>query len=201
MLPACHWLMETLDKKLQTVIARLSESARTSKIISMNAAFLADRGVNDRERTSAAIKVVASEIQRLSTASSDGIDELTGILGEVRLLTQTINLAGRQRMISQKVMKLFLIEGTCTDPKAGDERRKLAGEFETALTRLEASQLNTGEIRAQLRKVRELWAAFGKALQTRDVTVAAELNERVLSEMNAAVLKYEALAGGIVAVA
>jgi hypothetical protein len=193
--------METLDKKLQAVIERLSESARTSKIISMNAAFLADRGTNDRDHTSAAIKVVATEIQRLSTASSDGIAELNGILGEVRLLSQTINLAGRQRMISQKVMKLFLIEGAGADPKAGDEWRKWAGEFEAALAKLGASRLNTVEIRSQLMRVSDLWAAFGKALQTRNVAVAADLNERVLSEMNAAVLKYEALAGGKEAVA
>ncbi len=188
--------METLDKKLQAVIERLAESARTSKIISMNVAFLADRGASDRENTSAAIKVVATEIQQLSAASSDGIHELTGILGEVRLLTQTINLAGRQRMISQKVMKLFLIEQTETDPKAGDERRKWAGEFEAALAKLEAGRLNTVEIGAQLGKVRELWTVFTEALRARDVIKAVDLNERVLSEMHAAVQKYEALAGG-----
>ncbi|MGC4072242.1 MAG: type IV pili methyl-accepting chemotaxis transducer N-terminal domain-containing protein [Nibricoccus sp.] len=193
--------METLDKKLQAVIERLSDSARTSKIISMNAAFLADRGADGREETSAAIKVVASEIQRLSTASSNGILELNGILSEVRLLTQTINLAGRQRMISQKVMKLFLIEATGADPKAGAERHKWAGEFETALEKLRKSRLNTVEISMQLERVMELWAVFARALQNNEIMRAVDLNERVLSEMHATVLKYEALAGGTAAVA
>lgn len=198
---ACHGLMETLDKKLQAVIERLAESARTSKIISFNAAILAGQVVQDRTETSSAMKIVAAEIQRLSTASSDGIAELSGILGEVRLLSQTINLAGRQRMISQKVMKLYLIAGTGADPKAGDEWRKWAGEFETALAKLGDSRLNTADIRSQLTRVSELWASFGKALQARDVAAAVDLNERVLTEMNTAVLKYEALAGGKEAVA
>ena len=193
--------METLDKKLQAVIERLSESARTSKIISINASILADHGQTEYRQTSAAIKVVATEIQRLSTVSSDGIQELNGILGEVRLLSQTINLAGRQRMISQKVMKLFLIEGTGTDPKALDERRKWTNEFEVALEKLVKSRLNSSEIRLQLARVSDLWTAFNRALQARQVAAAAELNEKVLSEMNSAVMKYEALAGGQMAVA
>jgi hypothetical protein len=198
---AFHQPMETLDKKLQAVIERLAESARTSKIISFNAAILAGHGASAHMQTSAAIKVVASEIQRLSVASSDGIEELNGILGEVRLLSQTINLAGRQRMISQKVMKLFLIEGTGTDPKAADERKKWADEFAAALARLVVSRLNTAEIRLQLARVSDLWETFSRALEMRDVASAADLNERVLSEMNAAVMQYEALAGGTMAVA
>lgn len=193
--------METLDRKLKAVIGQLTESARASKLISINAALLADQIQDGRARNTLALKVVASEIQRLSDESASGIAVLHAVLGEVKLLTQTINLAGRQRMLSQKIMKLYLIHREPAAARADAEIRRSIGEFESALEQLALCPLNTPEIRVQLDRASEVWAAFHAALRSGDYVAAVPLNERVLQEMHAAVQCYEELAGGKAAVA
>jgi hypothetical protein len=187
--------MDTLDHKLRAVIAELTTSARTSKIISINAALIAEQLQQGRSQNMAALKVVATEIQRLSDESAHGIAALHAILADVKLLTHTINLAGRQRMLSQKIMKLFLLQrsGSVVDTPLGF--RPLVEEFEANLERLSACPLNTPEIRVQLQRGAEVWGAFMDALDKANISSAAALNERVLQEMHAAVQAYEALAG------
>lgn len=187
--------VDTLDKKLTTVIGQLTDSARASKIISVNAALLADQIHHDRTNAAAALKVVAAEIQRLSEESKGGIDALHSILGEVKMLTQTINLAGRQRMISQRVMKLYLIQRAQPSDETGKELARWRGEFVTALKRLHRCTLNTAPISRQLSQVDLAWAEFSAALAAADTGSAIRLNDRVLQEMHAAVLLYESLAG------
>lgn len=187
--------MQTLDRKLLTVIDRLTESARASKIVALNAALLADQIQNGRAQNTHAIKVVAGEIQRLSDESSTGIAALHAILDEVKLLTQTINLAGRQRMLSQRLMKLVLIQRERQAPERAQEIERLTGDFERTLDRLKGCNLNTSAIHAQLERVVATWAAFKSVLRDNDISQAVVLNERVLQEMHAAVQYYEELAG------
>jgi hypothetical protein len=187
--------MDTLDSKLRTVIGSLTRSARTSKIISINATLLAEQIQHGRMQDTSALKVVAAQIQRLNDEAASGIASLHAILDEVRLLTQTINLAGRQRMISQKIMKLFLLRRAGSSAETTPDPQLLIDEFETGLGRLRQCSLNTAEITRQLDRTTEAWRAFVAALRTGAVAAAATLNERVLEEMHAAVLGYEELGG------
>jgi hypothetical protein len=187
--------MDTLDHKLRTVIEGLTGSARTSKIISINAALLSGQLQHGRLHDIAALTVVATEIQRLSDESSTGISALHAILAEVKLLTQTINLAGRQRMLSQKIMKLFLLRRAGIDGSIAPDPSPLVDEFQRNLAHLLACPLNTPALHAQLDRVGEKWRAFVSALHRADIPSAAALNEQVLQEMQAAVQRYEDLAG------
>lgn len=193
--------MDTLDKKLMAVIDQLADSVRASKIISINAALLADQIQRGRLQTAAGIKAVATEIQRLSDESTTGIDALQRILADVKLLTQTINLAGRQRMLSQRIMKIFLVQRETPSSEQDEELHRLCGEFQGALERLRLCRLNTPQLRAQLARSADAWSAFRGALEAGDVAEAIRLNDRLLYEVHAAVQCYEALAGSTVAVA
>lgn len=193
--------MDTLDKKLMAVIDQLADSVRASKIISINAALLADQIHSGRLQTAAGIKAVAREIQRLSDESTTGIDVLQRILADVKLLTQTINLAGRQRMLSQRIMKLFLEQREAGSSERAQEVQRLCTEFQAALERLKLCRLNTTDINIQLTRGTDAWMAFRAALGTGDVAEAIRLNDRLLQEMHAAVLRYESLAGATAAVA
>jgi hypothetical protein len=187
--------MDSLDSKLRTVIGHLTHSARTSKIISINAALIAEQLLQGRTQETAALKTVAGEIQRLSDEAAGGIAALHAILAEVQLLTQTINLAGRQRMISQKVMKLFLLRRAGSPADIAPDPQPLIEEFEVGLSRLRACSLNTSAIDRQLEHTTEVWRAFVASLRSGVVATAATLNERVLTEMHATVVHYEELAG------
>lgn len=187
--------METLHHKLSHSITHLTELARTSKLISINVALLADQILHDRAGSSAGIKVVALEIQRLSDESREGLDNLYLILDEIRLLTQTINLAGRQRMLSQKIMKIHLARRLAAASYPADEAAKLTSEFTRTLEQLGRCPLNNAVIRQCLARGTETWSAYLSAVQRDDLAASIRLNEIVLQEMQATVQAYEELAG------
>ncbi len=186
---------ETLDRKLRNVISRLSDTVRTSQLISLNISLLAVRSTQNLDANNAAIQVVAQEIQRLNLESDGSIAELHTILARVHLLTQTINRAGRQRMLSQKVMKLFLVQQIRGSAEIREEMAGLTKEFETTLQDLLRLELNTPEIHSQLSRAAGSWKSFVAAIGDCDIDAAIPLNEQVLAEVNRCVQFYEALAG------
>lgn len=189
--------METLDSKLRLVIEQLATSARMSKLISINAALIAERLHHAAGADTSALKVVAGEIQRLSNESATGIATLHAVLAQTRQLTQTINLAGRQRMLSQKIMKLHLLQaGPHASPAQATELQSLIAGFEQAFGALRSSSLNTPEIDALLGGATEAWEQFRGALRASDLRPAIQLNEALLVQLHACVQGYESLAGG-----
>lgn len=187
--------MQPLHLRLGSNLAHLGELARTSKIISINVALLAEQLEANRIGSTAAIKVVALEIQRLSDESGAGVERLHGILDDLRLLTQTINVAGRQRMLSQRVMKLALIARLHAAPDTAAECARAAADFSHALTHLARCPLNTAAIDAQLAHASVTWQSFLDTLAQPDLSPAITLNDRVLQEMHAIVQAYEELTG------
>jgi nitrate/nitrite-specific signal transduction histidine kinase len=118
-----------------------------------------------------------------------------------------INLAGRQRMLTQKMTKEFLLTALKVDEgenkKNCDTTARLFAESLDRLLQGDA-ELNipgppTPEINEQLKKVKALWDAFSPKLAaassgniSRDALVAvAQLNVPLLEEMNKAVVLYE----------
>lgn len=189
--------METLDRKLRLVIEQLASSARMSKLISLNAALIAERLQHAAGADTAALKVVAGEIQRLSDESAAGIATLHAVLAQTRQLAQTVNLAGRQRMLSQKIIKLHLLQaGPHASPAQAGELQTLVASFEEALATLRGSSLNTPELGALLDGATAAWERFRAALRGGDLRPAIRLNEALLLELHACVQGYEALAGG-----
>jgi len=193
--PATEPASEPLDRKLRMVISNISDSIRMSKMIALNISLLAARDANNFEENNAAIQVVAREIQRLSNESDSNVDQLRSVLAGVKLLTRTINLAGRQRMLSQKIMKHFLIQAVRPTSGNSEAMRQLMSEFESALLTLRRCELNTPDIVAQIGRVQERWKTFVVALNNADTDAAIQLNELVLADVQQVVQHYEALAG------
>ncbi len=129
---------------------------------------------------------------------------------EASQLSRALNIAGRQRMLSQKAVKdlCFLSSGNDTE----NDRKALtetAAEFENTLHELRAGNAARNliaapswEIDAQLEMVENLWFEMAPIIQTAiaggdvskaDLGYAAFIAEAVLNEMNTAVLMYEKL--------
>ncbi len=112
-----------------------------------------------------------------------------------------INLAGRQRMLTQKMTKEYLL--VALDIDAEENRRNLAATmalFDTTLKGLldgndQLPPTKDPAIRAQLKKVMDLWARFAPLLKqppTKENLLAiAEANLPLLKEMDRAVKMYE----------
>lgn len=113
-----------------------------------------------------------------------------------------VNLAGRQRMLSQRMAKFYLFRqagvNTAVDQSELDKARR---EFTAAHATLLAAPQNTGPIRTELDLVGQQWMFFqvaldaqGAADQPRSSAAVATTSERILEQMENAVGLYERLA-------
>ena len=112
-------------------------------------------------------------------------------------MAKTINLAGKQRMLTQKMTKELLLVANEIDADANKENTKKTGTlFESTLKDL-TDKCKNEEIKTQLGVVAKLWGDYKTIIEKVDVTEASlkkaeELNIPLLKNMNKAVKMYEA---------
>lgn len=108
-----------------------------------------------------------------------------------------VNRSGRQRMLSQRIAKLYLaLSWNLPLPGLAEELHKASAEFEAAQQELLAAEQNTPQISAALRKVEAQWrfarAGFQLSADSHYVpTVIATTTETLLWQMNELTSAYE----------
>ena len=109
-----------------------------------------------------------------------------------------INLAGRQRMLSQRLAKEALLAGLLPEPAAEAARhaaRRTAIEAEQALATLQAAPLSTAEIRATLAAAAEAWPQMLSGLDAAGTPegrrVLARASEALLERFEELTLQVE----------
>jgi hypothetical protein len=114
-----------------------------------------------------------------------------------------INLAGKQRMLTQKMSKeaLFIAKGISVDANKASLAKTVA-LFDKTLKGLVAgdASLNlpkteNAEILAQLQKVTDLWTPFKASIEKGDLAAIAKENIPLLKNMNKAVGMYAKASG------
>lgn len=140
----------------------------------------------------AATAVCASPLAARAAAKPAGIDML-----------EAINQAGRQRMLSQRLAKLY---AQLLREVRGDEARKLTADsmalFERQLGNLHefAQAKNASDIVKTYDQLRALWLDYRSVVGTPPngdgLRAVAQLNEKVLVTANAGTVQLEKLAGG-----
>lgn len=119
-------------------------------------------------------------------------------------LAAAINISGRQRMLTQKMSKEFLLIAKGKDADANSESlNKTVALFDNSLNglingdaSLGLSPAPTPDLKAQLEKVQTMWLEFKAAVEAPPVPdtvqVVATKNLPLLKEMNKAVGMFEA---------
>ncbi|ODV41877.1 hypothetical protein AWV79_32130 [Cupriavidus sp. UYMMa02A] len=112
-----------------------------------------------------------------------------------------INVAGRQRMLSQRIAKISMFRAWgITSPKTAQELDTAAREFGAALELLTAAPQNTPAIRSELQLAGSQWLFFEEALKQTGVSRAEQLrniattSERILQVMDDVTGMYEEMA-------
>ncbi len=142
-----------------------------------------------------------------SEALFEAADRLTRAAGQLFALPEVhyVNVAGRNRMLSQRIAKLFLLRDWVGQPEGiQGEITAAVEEFERNLQELSQDGRNLPELSAQLQEVGRQWQQFMSTLtpeishtrpgqQIRAVVAEAD---RLLRHVDTAVKLYERLTSG-----
>lgn len=124
-------------------------------------------------------------------------ERLTGFLESSGLVTtlHILNVAGRQRMLSQRIAKLCFLLAITPEPARLRELREIAAKFEEVLRYLNNVPLSSAAIRADLEQANLHWAKMSGALGAlgdRDTLVRISfISEQLLAVFERLAHQYE----------
>lgn len=146
--------------------------------------------------TRAGARQLAQRSEELLLAAHDVVLRLESAAGTPQ--ARLVNLAGRQRMLSQRLAKLYMLRAWGV--AGADARAQIddaAAEFTRALTTLRAAPENTPAIAAELEAVDMQWGWFSTAIGQQGAQsyalVVAEASEAILNSMDLVTGLYAAL--------
>jgi len=110
---------------------------------------------------------------------------------------ETVNKAGRQRMLSQRMASLYMLKvWEVNDPQFKTKLDDAMKLFKDSLVELEKSDLNTDEIKVLLAKVKRSFMFFEMMSKSKSKFVPTLIYKKsndILTNMNSATQKYVAL--------
>lgn len=112
-----------------------------------------------------------------------------------------VNIAGRQRMLSQRIAKFYMLRSSGLDTEeVRQSQNQAVREFTSALDELSSAPENTLEINKALKEIRRQWSIFEASFRLHDGNYVPLLialsSEKVLKGMNEITGMYAQLNSG-----
>lgn len=129
-----------------------------------------------------AVKLLAQDAAVLSLANrgTELLEQMSG-----KPLGKLVNLAGRQRMLSQRLAKYYLAAAWNIDPvNSSLEMARARTEFMAAMEVLHKAPETTADIRQELALADAQWIFFDSALKTRPSAASKGASEVFVSSEN-----------------
>jgi len=137
--------------------------------------------------TKTSVAAVSVQADKMLAAANTATETLQ--LASSQPSAKLVNLAGRQRMLSQRLGKNYFLIASGQDPKPLREQMVAdAAEFRQALAALSAAPISTPSIRNELQLADSQWTFFSSAVfrkpDIESMRTIATTSERLLEVMN-----------------
>jgi hypothetical protein len=183
----------------RVIEANLAEVSRAPLSGDVQAAFARAKSDAEKLLALARTKPDAARLPELNAAAEamlQSADRATVALEGGKTQARIINIAGRKRMLSQRIAKAYMLAQAGVDASAMNKQITDArAEFNQGLTALENSPVSTEAIRTQLQLARAQWLMYQAALDGRNPETArrdvATTSERLLELMDELTTRYE----------
>ena len=160
--------MATFDRQLVELKAYAPQTAIRTTYLQLEAAWadykLALVGTAPKRDLAASLLALDARVLQLAHQGTTQLEKLSD-----KPAGKLVNIAGRQRMLSQRSAKCYLsITWAGSDPVQQRELETAKREFVDAMTVLEAAREATPTIREELSLARQQWVFFDNALSRID---------------------------------
>jgi hypothetical protein len=189
--------IDRFDSQLSALAANASSAETRAAVTDVSKRWRGFRQTARGRVSRDSARVLASRSEALLQASQALVLLLERDAGtpEARL----INTAGRQRMLSQRMAKLYMLRAWGIDAASAQGNIDAAGkQFTGALTTLIAAPENTAEIKRELEAVALQWEWFRSAIELQGAEsyalVVADASESILNSLDLVTAKYAGLA-------
>lgn len=183
-----------IHDKINNTIGVVTDLVKNLKMISINASISASKiGSGTGAVESKTFDVISVEIQNISDRALLDIQSLGDVADEIKQVSTHINMAGSLRMLSQKLMKDFLLSKV-SEEFSRNTYMETKTKFINVLRKVEQSDLNSTLTYNQIDTIRNSFNRFVSSLEEEeDMERASTLNMKLLSKLQELVMMYEEL--------